>query len=662
MRMLEDGNGNFYDPNFYEVADDAGRDAGVSEHQHRHDEDLPPRLSRTCSTSRRRASTRPTASPRPPAVWDPANALTSNARPTSRSWTRRVTTSRSRGSAAAVAENAGSTFRWGLIRLRQNAPGVARRRRTATSRSTCPTRRRSIIQDTNSVQRERRRPATTPSIRPACPAANFAQAAAPAGTVVVAPAANTASAIATLAQPGAQRHAGADSRRHRRRRLCGSSADLRAGRRAGGGDRRDDGRYGGQSRAAATRSSCSSPAARTAATPPTPRSHNAATTAIDVHERHRRRRRPSACRSSSSRVKPAAADEASLQAIATNSGGVYRSASTAVRRSRPRSTTPCSRPSRVPPISTPAQSSEFTPVSPIVGTVNLKNAARRHRQRAAEYRHHREPWRPGPAAAQQLPADRRASRCPASTARCARSEPTSRSSTRTKPTGWKFVNDGTRLWPDLDGRPALAGMARTPLDPNTRNIYTYHSRRQRRRLGRRVHAGERRDARPAPRRRRRRRADHRRPGADDRRRHRVDARRSWTRRRSIRRPTTTTAFADCARARLPATLQGSARADLLRRQRRHDPRDRCADRLRGVGVHSLQPAAEAADAPRRPGGRAVRLLRRQLAEDRRSQDRRRRGAVLLHHRRRGRRHVLSGVRRDRSGHGRRSGRRRSVAR
>ena len=43
----------------------------------------------------------------------------------------------------------------------------------------------------------------------------------------------------------------------------------------------------------------------------------------------------------------------------------------------------------------------------------------------------------------------------------------------TKPTGWKFVNDGTRLWPDLDGRPALAGKARIPADPNTRNIYTF---------------------------------------------------------------------------------------------------------------------------------------------------------------------------------------------
>ena len=43
----------------------------------------------------------------------------------------------------------------------------------------------------------------------------------------------------------------------------------------------------------------------------------------------------------------------------------------------------------------------------------------------------------------------------------------------TKPTGWRFVQDGTRLWPDLDGRPALAGMARTPAVASSRNIYTF---------------------------------------------------------------------------------------------------------------------------------------------------------------------------------------------
>src|SRR5205807_3943888 len=41
--------------------------------------------------------------------------------------------------------------------------------------------------------------------------------------------------------------------------------------------------------------------------------------------------------------------------------------------------------------------------------------------------------------------------------------------------GWKFQNDGTKLWPDIDSpaRPSLAGLARTPADPATRNIYTY---------------------------------------------------------------------------------------------------------------------------------------------------------------------------------------------
>jgi hypothetical protein len=42
-----------------------------------------------------------------------------------------------------------------------------------------------------------------------------------------------------------------------------------------------------------------------------------------------------------------------------------------------------------------------------------------------------------------------------------------------QPTGWGFNADGSRLWPDLDGRASLAGMARTPLSSNTRNIYTF---------------------------------------------------------------------------------------------------------------------------------------------------------------------------------------------
>ena len=35
----------------------------------------------------------------------------------------------------------------------------------------------------------------------------------------------------------------------------------------------------------------------------------------------------------------------------------------------------------------------------------------------------------------------------------------------TKPTGWKFVNDGTRLWPDLDGRPVAGRQGADPARP-----------------------------------------------------------------------------------------------------------------------------------------------------------------------------------------------------
>ena len=42
-----------------------------------------------------------------------------------------------------------------------------------------------------------------------------------------------------------------------------------------------------------------------------------------------------------------------------------------------------------------------------------------------------------------------------------------------KPSGYTFTKDGTPVWPDRDGRPHLAGQARTPADAALRNIYTY---------------------------------------------------------------------------------------------------------------------------------------------------------------------------------------------
>ena len=42
-----------------------------------------------------------------------------------------------------------------------------------------------------------------------------------------------------------------------------------------------------------------------------------------------------------------------------------------------------------------------------------------------------------------------------------------------KASGYRYEKDGTRLWPDVDGRPETAGLARTPANPDDRNVFTY---------------------------------------------------------------------------------------------------------------------------------------------------------------------------------------------
>ena len=170
-------------------------------------------------------------------------------------------------------------------------------------------------------------------------------------------------------------------------------------------------------------------------------------------------------------VKPAAADETELQNVATNSGGRYVNATSAndiaasinyaVQNGFARSTDFDS-----------GNRSEFVPVSPIVGTVNLKNAksslgaALPNTDITADPGGQALPQRSNVllTAGFSLPGFDGVLRA----FRVYRPEPDT-----TKPTGWKFVNDGTPLWPDLDGRPALAGQARVPVDPATRNIYTF---------------------------------------------------------------------------------------------------------------------------------------------------------------------------------------------
>ncbi len=170
-------------------------------------------------------------------------------------------------------------------------------------------------------------------------------------------------------------------------------------------------------------------------------------------------------------VKPSTADEDQLRAIATNSGGEYVAATTAAHVTAAINRAVQWGFERTSDFDS-GRSSEFLPVSPIVGTVDLKDA----RDAAGATLPNTDiTANPG---GQKLPQRSNVTitagfSLPGFDGRL-RAFRTYRPVTdSTKPGGWKFVSDGTRLWPDLDGRPELAGMARTPASPDTRNIFTY---------------------------------------------------------------------------------------------------------------------------------------------------------------------------------------------
>src|SRR6476620_4226634 len=121
MRMLEDGNGNWYDPNFYRVSDDPAVMPAF------------PSINTVTTKTYRRTYKNLTVVASPgkytadsitatAAVWDPANALTSNAAGDLQFLNNTRYNIAKQGLSAAVAENGSSTFRWGLIKLRQNTP------------------------------------------------------------------------------------------------------------------------------------------------------------------------------------------------------------------------------------------------------------------------------------------------------------------------------------------------------------------------------------------------------------------------------------------------------------------------------------------------------------------------------------------------------------
>ena len=465
MDMLGDGNGSFYDPNFYVVADDAAVmpafpsiNTATTKTYRRVYRNLQSSASPGKYTADQIAATT--------AVWDPANALTSNAAPDVAFLNATRYNIAKQGLSAAIAENSGSTFRWGLIKLRQATPAW----RTGAN---CD--RPVLVSDAAQLLYKDTNPCTTGGLGnyaiypPSVASANYAQAAAPAGTVVVTPAANTAGTITTLLARGPNDAAAlipasipgvgfAD------RPLNFALQDARAAAiTAMTNDTAANRSCRNTIVVLVTSGKDSGSVAYTGA-------NNAATTAttfMSVSASGVTKRVPIVVVA----VKPAAADVASLQAIATNSGGTYHSASTAyevtaavdyaVQQAFARSADFDS-----------GTASEFTPVSPIVGTVNLKNGRDASGSALPDTDIVANPG------GQELP--QRSNFLLTAGFTLPGFEGALRAFRTykpvvdgTKPTGWKFVNDGTRLWPDLDGRASMAGMARIPLDPNTRNIYTY---------------------------------------------------------------------------------------------------------------------------------------------------------------------------------------------
>jgi hypothetical protein len=466
MRMLEDGNGNWYDPNFYLVANDGAVMSAF------------PTINTATTKSYRRVyrNLQSVASPgkytadsivATAAVWDPANALTSNAAVDVAFLNSTRYNIAKQGLSAAIAENSSSTFRWGLIKLRQNTPAWR-----AGANCDKPV----AVSDMSQVLYKDTNPCNAGGVLgtyaiypPSVATANYAQAAAPAGTVVVAPAANTAGTITTVLARGPNDAAALipastpgvgfadrplayaldDARAAAITAMTNDTAANRTCRNTivvliTGGKDSGDAAYAASHNAATTASTF------------------AAVTASGVTKRV-----PIVVVA----VKPAAADVASLQAIATNSGGTYRSVSTAFEVTAAVDYAVQQAFSRAADFDS-STASEFTPVSPIVGTVNLKNGRDVNGNALPNTDITANPG--GQSLAQRsnflltagftLPGFDGALRA------FRTYKPVVDG---TKPTGWKFVNDGTRLWPDLDGRPSLAGKARIPLDPNNRNIYTY---------------------------------------------------------------------------------------------------------------------------------------------------------------------------------------------
>ena len=468
FRMLDDGGGNVYDPFFYSTTVDPAVmpafpniNAGTTKTYRRIYKNL--QYDGALVGGRYTAD----AISAVPAVWDPADGLTSNS-PQDEAFLdpTRYAIAKA-GIDAAVSENAGSSFRWGLVKLRQ---------RSAQWRTSGNCEKPVNVSDTGQDDYGDSAPCDANGLltksygiyAPSVTAANHSLTSAPAGTVVVTPADNTSASVLTTIRRKVGDNSGlvpasSGTATYEDRPLTYALEDAKAAAIAAvaadtaanricrntvvvlitsGRNDGDTGYKSGNDVVAMAKTFASVSA-------------SGVNRRIPIHVVG---------------VKTATTDETELKSIAAESGGQFSVATSVADVTRAINTAVQHGFARFKDFND-GTASEFIAVSPIVGTVNLKGA---QSATGASLPHTDIVANPG---GQPLP--QRSNMMitagfalPGFDGRVRGFRTYVPVDDPSQPVGWKFVKDGTRLWPDLDGRPSLAGLARVPADPGSRNIYT----------------------------------------------------------------------------------------------------------------------------------------------------------------------------------------------
>ena len=474
LPMLQDGSGNFYDPGFFSTTGDPSvmfaflsiNTATTKTYR---------RIFRGFNNAAAPGKYTATSITPVAAAWDPANALTSNAASDNAFLDPTRYVMAKSGLAQAVNENS-STARWGLIRLRQKTPAWRSTPGGASTGGNDCDKPVAVSDPTQSIYGDNS-PCNAGGLgkfatyAPSVTAASYAQTSAPAGTVMVTPGAGTAASVLSIVN----RNAG------------DSSALIPAGIGGVGFFDRplsfalDDAKQAAINAITADTASCrtcrntivilitggkdSGDSSYLASNDVTAR----ATQFASVSASGVTHRIPIYVIG----VKAPAADDTQLQSIATNSGGAYHNATNATEVTAWVNYAVQAGYGRSTEVDT-ATPSEFSTVSPIVGTVNLTGA-----QDSAGTALPNDVIHIGGVSTNAVVPQRSnvlisaAFEVPGFYGRLRAFRVYKPVTDSTKPSGYKFTKDGTRLWPDLDSRPSLAGQARTPASSSSRNIYTY---------------------------------------------------------------------------------------------------------------------------------------------------------------------------------------------